>query len=143
MSRPSPLLINPSRTARLAPPQHDEGEDNHKDYDNNNKKSNLHRPAILETPSDSFCKQPAAQARPAGTLAPVTDAALPLEPKGPEFVVGARLTESDREIIWEWLKSGEFEETLLQLDIEDLEIQRRDLEYKLRARDEARLPSTE
>ena len=73
----------------------------------------------------------------------MTDAALPLEPAEAGSFVGARLTESDRKIIWEWLKSGEFEEALLQVDIDDLEIQRRDLEYKLRARDEARLPSTE
>ena len=78
-----------------------------------------------------------------GTLAPVSNAALPLEPEGPDFVVRSRLTDSDREIIREWLESGAFEDALLQLDIEDLEIQRRDLEYKLRARDEARLPSTE
>ena len=58
-------------------------------------------------------------------------------------MVGSRLSEEAREIIREWLESGAFEDALLQLDIEDLEIQRRDLEYKLRARDEARLPSTE
>ena len=73
----------------------------------------------------------------------MSEAALPLEPEGPEFVVGARLTESDREIIREWLESGAFEEALLQVDIDELEIQRQDLEHKLRARDEARLPSTE
>lgn len=73
----------------------------------------------------------------------MTDAALPLEPAEAGSFAGARLTENDRKVIWEWLKSGEFEKALLQVEIEDLEIQRRDLECKLRARDEARLPSTE
>ena len=78
-----------------------------------------------------------------GTLASVTDAALPLGPEGPEFVVGPGLSDGDREITKEWLDSGTLEDALLQIDMDELEIQRRDLELKLRGRDEARLPSTE
>ena len=73
----------------------------------------------------------------------MSDAALPHEPEGTDFNVGSGLSDEGREIIGEWLESGAFEEALIQIDIEDLEIQRRDLEYKLRARAEARLPSTE
>ena len=73
----------------------------------------------------------------------MSDAALPHEPERTDFIAGSGLSDEGREIIGEWLESGAFEEALLQIDIEDLEIQRRELEYKLQGRDEARLPSTE
>ncbi|MDE0605466.1 MAG: hypothetical protein OXI18_13785 [bacterium] len=73
----------------------------------------------------------------------MSNAALPLEPEGPDFVVGSRLTDSDREIIGEWLDSGAFEDSLLQVAMDELEAQRLELEHRLESRDEARLPSTE
>lgn len=73
----------------------------------------------------------------------MSDAALPHEPEGTDLVVGSGLSDEGREIIGEWLDSGALEDSLLQVDMDELEAQRLELEHRLRSREEARLPSTE
>lgn len=53
------------------------------------------------------------------------------------------LSNEGREILKELVRSGAFEDALLQGDIDDLAILRQDLKHKLRARVEARPPSTD
>ena len=53
------------------------------------------------------------------------------------------LSNEAREIIKELVRSGAFEDALLQGDIDDLAILRQDLKHKLRARAEARPSSTD
>lgn len=73
----------------------------------------------------------------------MSDAALPHDPEETDVIVGSGLSDEGREIIGEWLDSGAFENSLLQVDMDELEAQRLELEHRLRSRDEARLPSTE
>ncbi len=68
----------------------------------------------------------------------MTEAALPLEPEGPNISTRRGLSEQDTRIIKEWVDSGEFEDALLQVDMDDLESQRQELEHRLRGRDEGR-----
>lgn len=68
----------------------------------------------------------------------MTEAALPLEPEGPNTSTRGGLSERDARIIKEWIDSGEFEDALLQVDMDDLESQRQELEHKLGGRDKGR-----
>jgi len=79
----------------------------------------------------------------AGMLIAMSNAALPLEPENLDLVKGSRLSRSDREIIQEWLHSGALEETLLQLDIEDVEIQHAELQHRWGNRSKTQNPRTE
>lgn len=68
----------------------------------------------------------------------VTEAAIPFGPEGSNTSTRRSLNKQDAQIINEWIDSGEFENALLQVDMDDLESQRQELEHKLGGRDKGR-----